>query len=96
MGSHTKLDTLKRDLLKKKLWFVTNTFILIPFSTWLFWVYLYPFVELTKSNALTMWFEWWSAIFVLAQSVYCAYLFLMINELRVKIEDIEWDMRRNK
>jgi hypothetical protein len=93
IGSYNRIDILRRKLLLKKVWFVTNAFIFLPFITWLFFVWLGPMVDLNKDHpALSAWLQFWGVVITCAQIIFCVYIFLKINYLRDKVESIEWSI----
>jgi hypothetical protein len=93
LGGYSKLESLKRKLFFKKLWLMTNSFVFLPFTSWLFFVWLGPIIDTDKSHAaLSAWWQFWGAMVILCQVIFCWFILMKINSLREKIENIEDSM----
>src|SRR5271166_3850886 len=95
LGNYSRLDLLKKRLLMKKVWFTINTFIFLPFSTWLFFVWLGPLLDINKDHViLSAWLQFWGVIIIISQIIFCWFILMKVNTLRDKIESIEFSMER--
>jgi hypothetical protein len=94
IGSYTRLDKFKRELLKEKLWLIANFFIFLPFTSWLLFVLLQPIIDSYKNGPLSAWFAFWGVTIMICQCIYSWYVLLAINELRQKVIDTEYSMDR--
>lgn len=89
LNNHSKLARLQRKLLLIKIWFVCNCFVFLPFSSWLFFVYLNPRIELLKNPTLTSWASFWFVAFVFAQMIYCCFIAYDVNTVKERLERIQ-------
>lgn len=95
MHTYSKIDEVKFKLLKTKIWLFINLLILLPASSYLFFVYLAPIVEARKETLLTNWFEFWSVIVMTLQCIYCIYILIRINDIKADIRNLEWEIKRS-
>jgi len=92
LGVYSKIDIYRRKLLLAKIWFIVNSFLFLPFTSWFFFVFLAAFVDPTKSIALNAWLQIWGIIVLISQIIFCWFLFIRIDQIRHRIDNIESSM----